>query len=94
LPLDFPNFETAFDNFKVHNPQWGNLLNNMHVLHECRDSRDDHFEERARLRHKQPTNSTRQDDDDFMTYDSANIIRENNKCFYFRLILQYCLCLS
>ncbi len=46
------SFHAAFDAF-MHcqdNEKWKSLLNNMQLLHECRDNRDDHFESRCRAR--------------------------------------------
>ena len=74
---NFTSFELAFQAFQKDNPQWTTLLDNMQLLHECRDSRDDHFENRSRLPIPQmSSSSTREEDDDFPTYDSTSINHE------------------
>jgi len=43
-------FENAFETFLQENVKWKPLLDNMQLLHECRDNRDDHFQMRSRTR--------------------------------------------
>jgi DNA replication protein DnaC len=50
LMSGFTNFESAFQTFIGNNEKWKILLDNMQLLHECRDSRDDHFESRTQQR--------------------------------------------
>ena len=72
----FPNFHAAFETFVTANPRWHALLNNMQLLHECRDSRDDHFEERSRLRYKASRcseTSAHHDYDHFESNDTETI---------------------
>ncbi|KAF8240057.1 hypothetical protein L208DRAFT_1234682, partial [Tricholoma matsutake] len=42
-------WETAFDNFKnssLCSDEFKQMMNNMQLLHECKDSHDNHFRER------------------------------------------------
>ncbi|KAK0452805.1 uncharacterized protein EV420DRAFT_1273617, partial [Desarmillaria tabescens] len=39
-------WSAAFKIFFNNNPRWQQHLDNMQILHECRDSRDNHFEHR------------------------------------------------
>jgi hypothetical protein len=50
LTLGYNAFQTAFQAFITDNEKWKPLLDNMQLLHECRDNRDDHFESRSRAR--------------------------------------------
>ncbi len=50
LIAEHNDFRTAFEAFIDENERWKNVLDNMQLLHECRDSRDDHFESRSRER--------------------------------------------
>lgn len=44
-------WSSAFDAFQSHcSPEFSSMMNNMQILHECRDSRDDHFAERSNNR--------------------------------------------
>ena len=47
LILTHENFEAAFQTFLHENEKWEALLKNMQLLNECRDHRDDHFENRS-----------------------------------------------
>ncbi|KAJ7870311.1 hypothetical protein B0H14DRAFT_2345734 [Mycena olivaceomarginata] len=64
----------AFDLFKANcQPSVLNMMDNMQILHECRDSRDDHFAER-RYSSRRAVNETRRRgrvevDDDFVGQD-------------------------
>jgi len=44
------DYAAAFQDFFPVDSRWSKIMNNMQVLHECRDSRDDHFETRSRAR--------------------------------------------
>ena len=74
------NFADAFQTFIHNNNHWKPLLNNMQLLHECRDNRDDHFESRSRLRTSYQQSgtqgSTTHEDDDFESDDIAEINQE------------------
>jgi hypothetical protein len=79
-------WSTAFESFLENcSPRKQKIMNNMQILHECRDSRDDHFTERRnrnRNRANQlPGENTRQcqlADDDFSTEgDSEELILEH-----------------
>jgi len=44
------NYATAFQHHFPGGSRWYKIMDNMQILHECRDSRDDHFESRSRAR--------------------------------------------
>ena len=71
------SFEAAFHTFLEENERWNVLINNMQLLHECRDSRDDHFENRSRTRSiyvaHEGTGRPSDDDDNFQTTDAETI---------------------
>ena len=50
LKGNHPNYATAFQDHFPEGTRWSKIMNNMQILHECRDSRDDHFESRSRAR--------------------------------------------
>jgi hypothetical protein len=43
LVSSYESIQTAFQAFIIDNEKWKPLLDNMQLLHECRDNRDDHF---------------------------------------------------
>ncbi len=76
---DFTTFELSFQAFQQNNEKWTKLLHNMQLLHECRDSRDDHFQERHHLQHHHidtQTESSYQADDDFTMHGPNEINQE------------------
>jgi hypothetical protein len=77
LILGYDSFETAFQTFLQENSRWKSLLDNMQLLHECRDHRDDHFADRSRNQNSQPSfegigNDTN-DNDDFELTDPSSV---------------------
>ena len=73
----YDTFEAAFNVFLQENQRWKSLLDNMQLLHECRDNRDDHFQDRSRARYLQQPyegmGKNPNDADDFESNDPATI---------------------
>ena len=79
LILEHENFEAEFQFFIQGNEKWKPLLDNMQLLHECRDDRDDHFERRSRARNillSDPDFEKRMDNDDDFEMNTQESISE------------------
>ena len=76
----FDNFTNAFTNFVGANNRWNKIMDNMQILHECRDSRDDHFEARSHARQSHTANENSRarnlESDDFAPGTSMDISME------------------
>jgi len=73
----YVTFEAAFNVFLQENQKWKTLLDNMQLLHECRDNRDDHFQNQSHAQYLQQPyeeiGKSPNDTDDFESNDPATI---------------------
>ena len=69
LITGFENFELAFEAFIFRNKKWTTLLDNMQLLHECHDARDDHFKEQSSIHPNIIDNSTKSNNNEYDTDD-------------------------